>query len=77
MNETNEIGFYRLNQIIGDAKANPPIEGIIPVSKSTWFSGVKSGKFPKPVSLGPRMSGYRKKSIHELVRRLQGEDSPV
>lgn len=26
----------------------------IPVSKSTWWAGVKSGRFPPPRKLGPR-----------------------
>lgn len=30
---------------------------IIPVSKSTWWAGVKSGRFPKPVkTLGGRIT---------------------
>lgn len=40
-----ETGFVRLPHIIGDAKAQPPIPAIIPVSKSTWWAGVKSGRF--------------------------------
>jgi len=30
-----------------------------PVSKSTWWAGVKSGRFPKPVKLGPRITAWR------------------
>jgi predicted DNA-binding transcriptional regulator AlpA len=33
--------------IIGDKKANPPIPALIPVSKTSWWNGVKSGKYPK------------------------------
>jgi prophage regulatory protein len=40
-----ETGFLRLANIIGDAKASPPIPAIIPVSKSTWWAGVNSGLF--------------------------------
>lgn len=50
-----ETGFLRLPQIIGDAKADPPIPAIIPVSRSTWLEGVKSGRYPRPSKLGPRM----------------------
>lgn len=51
-----ETGFLRLSQIIGNEKSTPPIPAIIPVKKSCWWSGVKSGRFPKPVKLGPRVT---------------------
>ena len=38
-----DTGFVRLPQIIGSAKARPPIPALIPVSRSTWWAGVKSG----------------------------------
>lgn len=40
-----ESGFLRLRDILGP-------NGPIPVSKSTWWQGVKDGRFPKPVKLG-------------------------
>jgi hypothetical protein len=40
-----ETGFVRLRQIIGDPKADPPIPPLIPVGKSTWWEGVKSGRY--------------------------------
>ncbi|MCB1471878.1 MAG: AlpA family phage regulatory protein [Rhodobiaceae bacterium] len=53
-------GFLRLKQIIGP---NRPI----PVSKSTWWAGVKSGRFPQPVKLGPRTTAWRVEDIRELI----------
>ena len=44
--------FLRLKNIIGDPKANPPIPAIIPISKSSWWNGIKSGRYPKPIKLG-------------------------
>jgi predicted DNA-binding transcriptional regulator AlpA len=49
---TQHIGFLRLEQIIGDKKKGIP--AIIPVSRSSWFAGVKSGRYPKGINLGPR-----------------------
>jgi len=63
-----ETGFLRLTNIIGDAKASPPIPAIIPVSKSTWWAGVKSGRYPKPIKLGPRITAWRVEDIHNLIR---------
>jgi hypothetical protein len=52
MNQLPETGFLRLPQIIGDAKAVPPVPPIIPVKKSCWWEGVRTGRFPKPVKFG-------------------------
>jgi len=63
-----ETGFVRLPNIIGDAKADPPIPPIIPVSRSTWLAGVRSGRYPKPVKLGLRITAWRVEDIRELIR---------
>ena len=64
------IGFLRLHQIIGNPKADPPIPAIIPVSKSTWWNGVKEGRFPQPVKLGSRTTAWRVESIRRLIESL-------
>jgi prophage regulatory protein len=48
VNQLPETGFLRLPQIIG-GENNPPL---IPVSKSTWWAGVKSGRYPPSVKSG-------------------------
>lgn len=66
-----ETGYLRLHQIIGNPKANPPIPALIPVGKSTWWEGVKSGRFPQPVrSLGSRITAWRVEDIRDLIRRI-------
>lgn len=40
----------------------------IPVSRSTWWSGVKSGRFPKPVKLGPRITAWRVECIRSYIQ---------
>lgn len=70
-----ETGYVRLSQIIGNPKADPPITPIIPVSKSTWWAGVKSGRFPKPVkTLGPRIAAWRVEDIRALIERAGSSD---
>lgn len=65
-----EMGFLRLPQIIGNPKATPPIAAIIPVSKSTWWQGVKDGRYPQPVrSLGQRITVWRAEDIRALIDR--------
>jgi len=70
-----ETGFVRLNQIIGDLKNKPPIPAIIPVSKSTWWAGVKSGRFPKPVKLGPRITVWRVEDIRQLIQTIENDST--
>ena len=67
MSKLPETGYLRLAQIIGNPKADPPIPALIPVSKSTWWEGVKSGRFPAPVKLGPRITAWRVEDIRALI----------
>jgi prophage regulatory protein len=60
--ESLKEGFVRLKSIIS------PL-GPIPVSKSTWWAGVKSGRFPKPVKLGPRITAWRVEDIRKLIEQ--------
>ena len=39
------------------------------IGKSSWWAGVKSGKFPKPIKLGERTTRWRLNDILELTRR--------
>jgi predicted DNA-binding transcriptional regulator AlpA len=50
-------GFLRLPQVLK----------LIPVSKSTWWQGVKDGRFPKPVKLGARITAWRAEDIKLLI----------
>lgn len=50
-------GFLRLPQILA----------IFPISKSAWWEGCKTGRFPKPVKLGPRTTVWRAEDIAALV----------
>ncbi len=47
-------GFVRIWDIIGRKAQNgvAATPGMIPVSRATWYSGVRSGRFPKPIKHG-------------------------
>lgn len=64
-----ETGFLRIHQILGDPQANPPIPAVFPVGKSTWWNGIKSGKYPQPVKLGPKTTAWRVEDIRALIDR--------
>lgn len=55
-----QSGFVRL----------PTVLAVIPVSASTWWAGVKAGRFPQPVKLGPNTTAWRAEQIHELIARV-------
>ena len=70
MTESEIPRFLRLKQIIGDPKAEPPIQPILPISKSSWWDGVKSGRFPKAVKIGANTTVWREDEIRSLVNEL-------
>ena len=51
------IGFLRLPQILA----------IIPISKSGWWEGCRTGRFPKPIKLGPRTTVWRAEEITAFI----------
>lgn len=59
-----KTGFLRLPQVLT----------LIPISKSTWWAGCKTGRFPKPVKLGPRTTVWRAEDIAALVKRFGNSD---
>jgi prophage regulatory protein len=63
-------GYLRLKQILGDPKATPPIPAILPIGKSTWWSGIQSGRYPKGVKLSPRTTAWRCEDIRQLLHEL-------
>lgn len=70
MHTLPETGYLRLKQILGDASANPPIPAVIPVSKSTWWAGVKSGRYPAGVKLSARVTAWRVEAIRTLIAKV-------
>jgi predicted DNA-binding transcriptional regulator AlpA len=62
--------FLRISQIVGNPKANPPVPALIPVCKSTWWAGVKSGIFPRPIKFGSRTTVWRARDIYALADRM-------
>jgi prophage regulatory protein len=65
MNNYHDVpatGFLRLTSILAP-------RGPIPVSKSTWWAGVKSGRYPKPLKLGPRITAWRVEDVRTLIEQ--------
>jgi prophage regulatory protein len=58
-----ETGFLRLPQVLK----------IVPVGKSTWWAGVKSGRYPKGQKLSPRTTAWKVEDIRALIAELSNE----
>lgn len=54
-------GFIRL----------PKVLSVIPISKSSWWAGVKTGRFPQPVKLSPRCTAWKVDDIRALIENLE------
>jgi prophage regulatory protein len=63
-NRLPEVGFVRLSSVLSP-------KGPIPVGRSTWWAGVKSGRFPKPTKLGPRTTVWRVEDIRALINSAE------
>lgn len=71
-----ETGFLRLPQIIGNKKQGIP--PIIPIGRSTWWHGVKTGRFPKPIKISAGITVWRVEDIRKLIESdgNDGKDAP-
>ena len=69
MTEAKITRLLRLKQIIGDPKSSPPLEAIIPISKSSWWAGVKTGRFPQAIKQR-NTTAWREDEVRELVDTL-------
>lgn len=65
-------GYVRIWDILGRkaAKGRPAILGMIPVSRATWYAGVKSGRFPKPIKHGG-IAMWRVEEIQAWIAQLR------
>lgn len=53
----SNLSLYRLPQVLAR----------IPVSRSSWYSGINTGRYPRGRSLGPRTTVWRSDEIDQLI----------
>jgi predicted DNA-binding transcriptional regulator AlpA len=58
----DSIGYLRLPQVLK----------LFPVSKSTWWAGIASGRFPAGVKLSERTTAWRVEDIKKLLEKVGG-----
>ena len=54
-------GYLRLDTILK----------IFPVGRSTWWAGVKNGRYPPSIKLGPKVTAWRVQDIRTLMNDLE------
>ena len=83
--------FLRLYTIVGrpaykgDPKADPPkparpaVPGLLPISKSSWWNGIKEGVYPRGVKISKHVTAWPANAIHDLIEKLgrSAEVAPV
>lgn len=59
-------GFLRLPQVLE----------LFPISKSAWWKGCATGRYSRPVKIGPRTTVWRAEDIRAFIERVgkEGED---
>jgi prophage regulatory protein len=57
LNSLPPAGFMRLPQVLE----------VFPVSKSNWWAGVKTQRYPAGVKLSPKTTAWRVSDIQELL----------
>lgn len=50
----------------GLRRPRPTFAGVVPVSASTWWEGVRTGRYPAPVKLGG-VTAWRVEDIRALI----------
>ena len=67
MNQCTHSGFLRLKGV----------QAKIPVSRATWYAGIKAGKYPKPIRLSEGVSVWRVSDIDALCHQIEQQAAEV
>jgi predicted DNA-binding transcriptional regulator AlpA len=62
-------GFISIRQILGHPKSETP--ALIPVSRTTWWRGVKNGRYPQGIKISERRIAWRAEDIQNLINSLK------
>ena len=57
-------GFLRLPQVLR----------LFPVGRSSWWRGVKEGRYPQPIKIAVRTTAWRTRDILALLEELGGTE---
>ena len=63
MSDTNSIQPKRLLRIY-------QVLALVLVGRSSWWEGCRTGRYPKPIKLGPRTTVWRAEDIAVFIESL-------
>ena len=63
-NELPQTGLLRLKQVLE----------FVPISPSSWWQGVRQGRYPQPVKLSPRVTCWK---MVDILRICECRDQKV
>ena len=66
MSDTSSIlknKLLRINQVLA----------LVPVGRSSWWEGCRTGRYPKPIKLGPRTTVWRAEDITAFIERVSNQ----
>jgi prophage regulatory protein len=61
--QTQEPGNNRLLRL-------RDVLALLPISRTSFYDGIKIGLYPQPIKLGKRTSAWRERDIHEFIDRM-------
>ena len=47
------------------------VQTVFPISRATWYAGIKAGKYPKPIKLSEGVSVWRVADIDALCQQIE------
>jgi prophage regulatory protein len=63
--DLDQPGYLRIDDVLS----------VVPVSRASWYAGIKARRYPPPVSLGPRSVGWRTSDIKSLIEELSQQSA--
>lgn len=58
-----DTGYMRLTEILR----------VLPICRTTWWKGVKEGRYPKGVKISERVTAWKVEDIQALIEKLNRE----
>jgi predicted DNA-binding transcriptional regulator AlpA len=46
---------------------------MFPVSKTTWYAGIRDGRYPKSVKIGKKAVAWLKQDIEKCIENIKSE----
>jgi len=66
-------GYLRIDQILGNTRKGIP--ALLPMCRSTWYAGIREGKYPKSINLTERTVVWRVEDILDLIDKIGRQDN--